>query len=529
MPGVPQDYKDIKTLEQLLEINYKLAPVEEQLRGNLIMKMKAGREVYKGIIGYNGSVIPSVNRAILSGHEILFVGQIGQAKTKLAESIAIHLLSPIPIVRGSLTNDIPTSIPRQEMISLLGDRNPERTYPEFVVSPECERIIRDNKLETRIEWKEGQERYRYILATPDITVKDLVGQIDAIKIAKRGVELYNIESYSPGQLLQARYGVVCIDELPVLDSRKQVALLSVLQEGKFTTGSYPVIFRPNVKLLATANPVDYTHSGKIIEPLFDRLRSHIDTHYPTSTIDEMLIILQEASISKDRTIFLPVFILKAIARIAQLSREHPEIDHTKGVSVRMSIHSIEVLASEAERIRSARSSLISVPRFSDFYCIYQTCKFQLSEIDDTRQSRAMILNSIIEVAIKDVSTEYIQDLSSDQLIKIKQDFENNKLFIASQQNPGLSRKSGVDYVSQLEKFPNLNDSVTRTVNKIKGEHLALVGLAAGLEIDVRMIEPINNMDGEFTASVTELVLEGLRWTNPPLLDKVGNKYSARPE
>ncbi|MDQ3839477.1 MAG: AAA family ATPase [Thermoproteota archaeon] len=529
MPGVPEDYRDIKTLEQLLEINYKLAPVEEQLRGNLIMKMKAGREIYKGIIGYNGSVIPSVNRAILSGHEILFVGQIGQAKTKLAESIAIHLLSPIPIVRGSLTNDIPTSIPRQEMINLLGDRNPERTYPEFVVSPECERIIRDNKLETRIEWKEGQERYRYILATPDITVKDLVGQIDAIKIAKRGVELYNIESYSPGQLLQARYGVVCIDELPVLDSRKQVALLSVLQEGKFTTGSYPVIFRPNVKLLATANPVDYTHSGKIIEPLFDRLRSHIDTHYPTSTIDEMLIILQEASISKDRTIFLPVFILKAIARIAQLSREHPEIDHTKGVSVRMSIHSIEVLASEAERIRSAQSSLISVPRFSDFYCIYQTCKFQLSEIDDTRQSRAIILNSIIEGAIKDVSTDYMQDLSPDQLIKIKQDFEDNKLFIASQQNPGLSRKNGVDYVSQLEKFPNLNDLVTRTVNKIKGEHLTLVGLAAGLEIDVRMIELINNMDGEFTASVTELVLEGLRWTNPPLLDKVGNKYSARPE
>ncbi len=243
----------------------------------------------------------------------------------------------------------------------------------------------------------------------------------------------------------------------------------------------------------------------------------------------MLIILQEASISKDRTIFLPVFILKAIARIAQLSREHPEIDHTKGVSVRMSIHSIEVLASEAERIRSAQSSLISVPRFSDFYCIYQTCKFQLSEIDDTRQSRAIILNSIIEGAIKDVSTDYMQDLSPDQLIKIKQDFEDNKLFIASQQNPGLSRKNGVDYVSQLEKFPNLNDLVTRTVNKIKGEHLTLVGLAAGLEIDVRMIELINNMDGEFTASVTELVLEGLRWTNPPLLDKVGNKYSARPE
>ncbi|MDQ3939002.1 MAG: AAA family ATPase [Thermoproteota archaeon] len=529
MPGVPENYREIRTLEQLFEINYKHASVEEQLRGNLVMRMKSGREVYKGIIGYNDSVIPSITRAILSGHEILFVGQIGQAKTKLAESIAIHLLSPIPVVRGSLTNDIPTSIPRQEMISLLCDRNPERTYPEFVVSPECEQKIRDNKLGTRIDWKEGQERYRYVLATPDITVKDLMGQIDAIRIAKRGVELYSIESYSPGQLLQARYGIICIDELPVLDSRKQVALLSVLQEGKFTTGSYPVIFKPNIKLLATANPVDYTHSGKIIEPLFDRLRSHIDTHYPTNVADEMLIIIQEAQISKDRAVLLPIFIIRAIAKVAQLSREHPEIDHTKGVSVRMGIHSTEVLASEAERIRSIQSNMVSVPRFSDFFSIYQTCKFQLSEIDDSRESRSMILNSIIESAIREVSASYIQNLSSDELIKIKEDFSSNKQFIASQTIPGRGHGGGADYISQLEKFPGLNESVTQTANKIKQEHLSLIQLATGLDIDSRVVQLVNDKDSEFIASVTELVLEGLRWTDPPLLDKTGGKYTARLE
>ena len=529
MPGVPENYREIRTLEQLFEINYKHASVEEQLRGNLVMRMKSGREVYKGIIGYNDSVIPSVTRAILSGHEILFVGQIGQAKTKLAESIAIHLLSPIPVVRGSLTNDIPTSIPRQEMISLLCDRNPERTYPEFVVSPECEQKIRDNKLDTRIDWKEGQERYRYVLATPDITVKDLMGQIDAIRIAKRGVELYSIESYSPGQLLQARYGIICIDELPVLDSRKQVALLSVLQEGKFTTGSYPVIFKPNIKLLATANPVDYTHSGKIIEPLFDRLRSHIDTHYPTNVADEMLIILQEAQISKDRAVLLPIFIIRTIAKVAQLSREHPEIDNTKGVSVRMGIHSTEVLASEAERIRSIQSNMVSVPRFSDFFSIYQTCKFQLSEIDDSRESRSMILNSIIESAIREVSASYIQNLPSDVLMKIKEDFGSNKQFIASQTIPGRAHGGGADYTSQLDKFTGLNELVTQTANKIKQEHLSLIQLATGLDIDSRVVQLVNDKDSEFIASVTELVLEGLRWTDPPLLDKMGGKYTARPE
>jgi magnesium chelatase subunit I len=529
MPGVPENYKEIKTLEQLFEINYKHASVEEQLRGNLIIRMKSGMEAYKGIIGYNERVIPSVNRAILSGHEILFVGHIGQAKTKLAESIANHLLSPIPVVRGSLTNDIPTSLPRQEMISLLSDRYPERAYPEFVVSPECEQTIRDNKLETRIHWKEGKERYRYILATPDISVKDLMGQIDAIKIAKKGVELYSIDSYSPGQLLQARYGVLCIDELPVLDPRKQVALLSVLQEGKFTTGSYPVVFKPNIKLLATANPVDYTHSGKIIEPLFDRLRSHIDTHYPTNIVDEMLIILQEAQISKDRAVLLPIFIIKTIAKVTQLSRQHPEIDHTKGVSVRMAIHSTEVLASEVERIRSIHSNMISVPRFSDFFCIYQSCKFELSEIDDTRQSRNKILDSIIESAIREVSTGYTQNLPSDQLMRIKEDFKSNKMYVASQQNLGRGQNSSMDYISQLDKFPSLSKLVTQTTHSIKQEHLDFIQLAAPFGIDVKSVKIFDDKDSEFTASVTELILEGLRWTNPPLLDKKGSLYSARLE
>lgn len=529
MPGVPENYKEIKTLEQLFEINYKHASVEKQLRGNLIIKMKSGMEAYKGIIGYNERVIPSVNRAILSGHEILFVGHIGQAKTKLAESIANHLLSPIPVVRGSLTNDIPTSLPRQEMISLLNDRYPERAYPEFVVSPECEQSIRDNKLETRIHWKEGKERYRYILATPDISVKDLMGQIDAIKIAKKGVELYSIDSYSPGQLLQARYGILCIDELPVLDPRKQVALLSVLQEGKFTTGSYPVVFKPNIKLLATANPVDYTHSGKIIEPLFDRLRSHIDTHYPTNIVDEMLIILQEAQISKDRAVLLPIFIIKTIAKVTQLSRQHPEIDHTKGVSVRMAIHSTEVLASEVERIRSIHSNMISVPRFSDFFCIYQSCKFELSEIDDTRQGRNNILDSIIESAIREVSTGYTQNLPSDQLMRIKEDFKSNKMYVASQQNLGRGQNSSMDYISQLDKFPSLSKLVTQTTDRIKQEHLDFIKLAAPFGIDVKSVQIFDDTDSEFTASVTELILEGLRWTDPPMLDKKGSLYSARLE
>src|ERR671911_707278 len=416
-PGVPHNYKEIKTLKDLLEINYRHAKVDNQIRGNLIMLLKKGINPYRGIIGYEDDVIPSINRGILAGHDLLLVGQIGQAKTKLSEAISQNLLSPIPIIRKSLTNDIPTTISAEQMISLLEDKEIMHYSPRFTVSKETEDTIRNNGLDTKIDWISGSERYRYILATPDISVKDLVGQIDAIKIAKKGVEIYNIESYSPGQLLQARHGILCIDELPVLDPRKQVSLLSVLQEGKFTTGSYPVYFEPDVRIIATANPIDYTHSGKIIEPLFDRLRSHIETRYPVKIIDEMLIIVQEAKIADAKNVMLPVFMIKTIAKITQMTRVHHDVNHDKGVSVRMSVHSMEMVVGEAERTRSVIYDIKAIPRFCDIHCIHQSSKFELAEMEDTRQNRKNVLDSIIESTLKEVSLEYIQKLAPEQLTK----------------------------------------------------------------------------------------------------------------
>ncbi|MGB7637273.1 MAG: AAA family ATPase [Nitrososphaeraceae archaeon] len=522
LPGVPEDYKEIKTLRDLLQINYKHVSVEEQIRGNLIAKMKKGEHPYRGIIGYEDDVIPAINRAILSGHDILFVGQIGQAKTRVAESIAKNLLSLIPVVRGTMTNDIPSSIPEEQLIDLLNGSEVFRPSPEFAVSKECEDIISNNKMDTKIDWISGTHRYRYILATPDISVKDLVGQIDAIKIAKKGVELYSIESYSPGQLLQARHGILCIDELPVLDPRKQVALLSVLQEGKFTTGAYPVVFKPDVKIIATSNPIDYTHSGKIIEPLFDRLRSHIDTHYPKNTIDEMLIIVQEARIADTKNVFLPVFILRTIAKITQLARDHHDINQDKGVSVRMGVHSMELLIGEAERTRSILHYVNAVPRFCDFHSIHQSSKFELSELEDNRQNRTNTLDSIISSATKDVSLEYVQRLSSEQIIKLKSDFAEKKAFHVSQMMLGRKKSESGDYESQIISFPTLKQVLDETMAYIKDEQTNLVDKAHQLGIKTDNIRTRQDLDGEFSASVIELVLEGLRWIQPPLLDKSDN-------
>lgn len=526
MAGVPEDYSQIKTLGDLLGINYKHITVERQLRGNLITKLTNHEYPYPGIIGYNEDVIPAVNRAILAGHDILFVGQIGQAKTKIAECLAENLLSLVPVIQGSITNDIPTSIPEKQMVNILNDAEVVRTSPEFTVSKECEEIIRNNKLETKISWIEGSQRYRYILATPDISVKDLVGQIDAIKIAKKGVELYDIESYSSGQLLQARHGILCIDELPVLDPRKQVALLSVLQEGKFTTGSYPVVFKPDVKIMATANPVDYTHSGKIIEPLFDRLRSHVNTHYPRNTLDEMLIIIQEARIAEAENVFLPVFMLRTIAKIMEKARTHHDINHDKGVSVRVAIHSTEMLVGEAERTRSISHFVMAIPRFSDVHSIRQSVKFELTDIEDTLEARTNVLNSIIDNALREVSSEYIQKLSAEQLTNLKNEFTKNKTFLVSQVTLGSNKSNSLDYVSQLESFPELKRVVNATILVIRDEQKKFIEIAEILGIMTETICIREDMNGEFTAAVTEVILEGLRWVKPPLLDRKVDSYGA---
>ena len=292
MAGQPENYRVIKTLGDLLSANYKVVDSREQMRNNLASILGSGRQAFPGIVGYDDDVLPAMCRSILAGHDMLLIGQMGQAKTRLVQTAAETLLSPMPVIRQSLTNDCPMDLPAPELIALLDDTAPERPSPNFFISPESASAIRDNGLDTRISWADGSSRFRYVLATPDISVKDLVGYIDAIKIAKQGTEMYKIESYSPGQLMQAKHGVICIDELPVLDPRKQVVLLSVLQEGRFTTGAYPVVFEPRTVFFATANPVDYTHSGKVIEPLYDRLKSHIHTHYPGTVEDEMMIIMQ---------------------------------------------------------------------------------------------------------------------------------------------------------------------------------------------------------------------------------------------
>jgi len=517
--GIPEDYQEVKTLKDLLEINYKILGAKEQLRRNLILMTQTNNVKYPGILGFNEDVIPALDRAILSYHDILIIGQIGQAKTKISEIIANHLLSPIPIIKNSLTNDCPMDLPQDEMISLLEDTEPIRQNTHFHISPESSEKIRNEKLDTPIEWLEGKHRYKYVLATPDISVKDLVGYIDAVKIAKKGIEMYRIESYSPGQLMQAKHGIFCIDELPVLDPRKQVALLSVLQEGKFTTGAYPVIFEPKTMFFATANPIDYTHSGKIIEPLYDRLKSHIHTHYPNSLEDEMLIIIQEANISKS---LIPVFMLKMMGKIVQNARASNEINQEKGISVRLGIHGLELLVGEAERTRALHHKILPVPRLSDIFCLEQVAKFELSEMDDTVENRSKVFRDIITKSIQDITIQYLEGIEPSTFEEINREFAG-KTFHVSQLNLWKNSNEGY-YKNQLTNFKTLEKLVDSVLQKVFLEQKEFEKNACQYQIKSEMLNKSKEAESELKAAIIEIILEGLCWIQPKILEKRESSY-----
>lgn len=521
MAGLPEDYKQIKTLGDLLEINYKIVNAKEQLRRNLTSKIKSKSVKYPGIVGFDNDVVPALDRAILSCHDIILVGQIGQAKTKIAQTIADTLLSPMPIIRGSITNDCPMDLPPSDLILLLEDKDNPMTVPKFYIDSESMKKIRNNKLDTPIEWVDGKNRFKYVLATPDISVKDLVGQIDAIKITRNGTEMYEIESYSPGQLMQAKHGLFCIDELPVLDTRKQVALLSVLQEGRFTTGAYPVIFEPKTIFFATANPIDYTHSGKIIEPLYDRLKSHIQTHYPRSIKEEMLIIIQEAKIPRS---FIPIFMLKILARIVQTARSSNEINQDKGVSVRMGIHCLELLVGEAERTRSITHDILALPRPCDVFSIEQSVKFELSELDDTPINRSKVLKNFISNSMKDASLEYLQNVDPSIFDLIKNEFLD-KSFQVSQTILG-SNDVLISYENQLKNFNSLLDLVTRVYSKVTSDQELFVKETANYGIPTDNLIISESVQSELKAGIVELVLEGLCFVEPKILDRKEGEYVA---
>lgn len=336
------------TLGQLKEQGYLSVSVKDELRNNLIKKLQTGERLFPGIVGYDETVVPQLINAILSKHNVILLGLRGQAKSRIIRQLAELLDEKLPIIAGSEINDDPLrpiSAYGRQTIELHGD-------------------------ETKIDWIGRDARFVEKLATPDVTIADIIGDVDPIKAAKGGHLLSDELTIHYGLLPRANRGIFAINELPDLAGKIQVGLFNIMQEGDVQIKGYPVRLPLDIALIFSANPEDYTARGKIITPLKDRIGAEISTHYPAQLQTAVEITRQEAWINRDGLrdrIQIPDFIREVVEQIAFEARDDNRVDKQSGVSQRMPITVMETVISNAERRALVTSETEIVPRISDIY------------------------------------------------------------------------------------------------------------------------------------------------------------------
>jgi magnesium chelatase subunit I len=320
--------------------------VKDELRANLLARLQQGTAVFPGVIGYEETVMPQIVNAVLSRHNFILLGLRGQAKSRILRALTTLLDDVMPIVLGSEINDNPFA----------------------PISRYAKQLIADAGDDTPISWVDREARYLEKLATPDVTVADLIGDIDPIRAARGGHLLSDELTIQFGMLPRANRGIFALNELPDLAGKVQVGLFNIMQEGDVQIKGFPVRLPLDVLLVFSANPEDYTARGKIITPLKDRVGSEIVTHYPLSVDLGMAITTQEAWTRRDGVpVHVPPFMAEVVERIAFEAREDKRIDRRSGVSQRMPITVLENVISNAERRALVTGETMVVPRMSDVY------------------------------------------------------------------------------------------------------------------------------------------------------------------
>ncbi len=321
--------ENIKTLGQLKEINYKPRSIKEELRENLIKKIGKKEITFRGIIGYEDSVIPDTERALLSRHNILFLGLRGQAKTRMARQMIELLDEYIPVIEGSEVNDDPFK----------------------PLSKYARDLVKEKGDDTPISWLHRSDRYGEKLATPDVSVADLIGDIDPIKAANLKLSYADERVIHYGIIPRSNRGIFVINELPDLQARIQVSLFNILEEGDLQIRGFKLRLPLDIMFVFTANPEDYTNRGAIVTPLKDRIESQILTHYPTNIENSLFITEQEASIHSDQIKKVQVsdLIKRLIEQVSFEARNSEFVDKKSGVSARLTISAFENAVSAAER------------------------------------------------------------------------------------------------------------------------------------------------------------------------------------
>lgn len=384
------------TLGELRDSGYQPMTVKEEMRKNLIEKMKRGDDIFPGIIGYEETVIPQIENAILSGQDIVFLGERGQAKTRIARSLTNLLDTEVPIIVGSDLNDDPLR----------------------PISAQARQILAEQGDKTPITWLPRDRRYGEKLATPDITISDLIGEVDPIKVAE-GRYLSDELTIHFGMIPRTNRGIFCLNELPDLAERIQVGMLNIMEERDVQIRGYKIRLDLDIFVVASANPEDYTNRGRIVTPLKDRFGSEIRTHYPRTIEHEISIIEQESMKFKNDSVELlvPRFMKEIVAEITHEARRSPDISQRSGVSARVSISNYENLMSNALRRAIRLGERYASPRISDLHAIVSSTagKIELETVGDTKEER--VVEKLIQRAIVATFNRYFSVVDFEQVIR----------------------------------------------------------------------------------------------------------------
>ncbi|WP_435017358.1 sigma 54-interacting transcriptional regulator [Tundrisphaera sp. TA3] len=454
-----------RTLGELTASGYKGESVKDEMRRNLIRKIRAGQPLFPDILGYEDTVVPQIQNAILSKHDMLFLGLRGQAKTRMLRQL-VHLLDDaLPVVEGSEVNDdpyAPLSKEARDKVNVLGDKTP-------------------------IAWVGREDRYHEKLATPDVTIADLVGEVDMIKHAE-GRYLSSELTMHFGLIPRTNRGIFCINELPDLSPKIQVGLFNVLEERDVQIRGYPIRMELDLCMVFSANPEDYTNRGRIVTPLKDRIGSVVRTHYPLTRELGIAINDQNAWLDRDGgKLAVPVYIKEVVEEMSRLARTSSHVNQASGVSVRMSIANLENVISNAERRALLNQERWIVPRVSDLAHAIPSSrgKLELTMAEDDGNEDKLI-GRIAAEAVKNVFDHHLDIKEFRQSVDF---FEGGKGIEIGDTQASQS------ILDRIEKVPNLRKKAEELAKKFLPE----------------LAEPESKSAA--TASAAEFILEGLHVHN----------------
>ena len=448
-------HPNVATIGQLKTAGYKYRSVKDELRANLIAKLRAGEPIFPGIVGYRETVLPQVINGILAKHDMLFLGLRGQAKTRMLRLLPTLLDEWLPVLAGLDINDDPL-----EPLTGAGRR-----------------MVAEHGDDARVEWIHRSSRYQEKLATPDVTIADLIGEIDLVKHAE-GRYLSDESTMHYGLIPRANRGLFAINELPDLAPRIQVGLFNVLEERDVQIRGYPVRLNLDVCLVFSANPEDYTNRGRIVTPLKDRIGTVIRTHYPETTAEALTIVNENAWLDRNSGpsssgvhVIMPEFMAEIVEEVVRLARTSPHVSQASGVSVRTSIANAESVVSNAERRGIITGESEVVVRIVDLTHLAASSRGKIEmTLAEDEQSEDKLIQSLIGEAVKNVFNRLTKGANFDA---ISDEFKGNMTF------PAGDDIQADEYVANLKAIKPLYQASTQLRKALALDDSAAATACAG--------------------------------------------------